>query len=369
MRKCSVLAVVIMAASVVCGAVIAQTPPQTTARVPEANNTWTGQNAVSPPVALTDGATIAVNAAGPGNYTLTLAGAGHALACPTGLTTGVQYLSIDVTQGSGGPYGLSAAGTGCYLLPSGTIPLTQTAAAMDTLTFKCVASVCRLGGIAANLQTPKTFTYLGGKIGSGALPASASTVSMTFGFTAAIGSNVLCAVVQGSGGGTAAPTSVVSGSVSLTNIASQTGASPIMRIYAAYGITSAVTTVTATWAAAVSFPQVGCDAFTGGTVSDGSNVAALTNPGTGADAVASGSLSPTAPPDFAWGVAVQNSGSATITVGTATPWILGSRDATAGNWSMVTEYQTLSGTTAVAATFGSSAGAADAYSAGLALTR
>lgn len=58
------------------------------------------------PVALTDGSSIAVNAAAGNDFRLTLGASGHKLANPTGLADG-QRILVWVTQGTGGGFTLT----------------------------------------------------------------------------------------------------------------------------------------------------------------------------------------------------------------------------------------------------------------------
>ncbi len=97
------------------------------------NNTWTKGQAVTP-FALTDGATVPVDATQSNAYTLTLTG-NHTLANPSGLIAG-QFLTFVITQDATGSRTLNY-GT-AYKWPSATPPTLSTAAAAVDV-FTCLA--------------------------------------------------------------------------------------------------------------------------------------------------------------------------------------------------------------------------------------
>jgi|SRR5215472_8040732 len=323
---------------------------------------WPNQNFTSPPSALTDGASIPVNASGPGNYTLTLLGgttaSPHTLACPTGLGSGVQYLSIDITQGAGGPYPLAAAGGGCYLVPSGSaIGLTQTVGATDTATFKCIGSTCRLGGLALNLLAPAApKTFIRGVLGP--YTTSGTTTTATFASAVPVGSTIFCGLVNS---GTVAPSGVASGAVTFTNVDSNTSLSSWgLRTYQAVVTSASVTTVTATWAASNTNMQMLCDAYAGGTSADGHAIAGQVTPGTSTDAVSAGSITPTSSGDLAWGVSFNSVGTSAQTQGTG--FTLREQEATTTAWGGTSEDKTVVGVAATPVTFTNSNVSANVYS-------
>jgi len=101
-----------------------------------ANNTWNAGQAVTP-VALTDGSTIAVNAALSNGFTVTLTGNSHQLSTPTGLITG-QTINVAVKNGTtAGFSGFNT--TSSYSFPGGTQP-TWSASAGLTDVISCWAT-------------------------------------------------------------------------------------------------------------------------------------------------------------------------------------------------------------------------------------
>src|SRR5215472_2506071 len=346
----NVLAVVLgilIAESTIVPLAKAQAPPPSTTRgaaVTTAINNFTSQNTTGPSVALTDGATIPVNAQGVGAYTLTVSTAqnGHSLACPTNLITGTrQWLFFKVTEGTGAP-GFTGA-TSCYQWANGTVGFTGTVGAVDTVacSFEGGVGLC---SVVPNFLPAKT--VVAGGVGA---VSSTTTASVTV-TSIPIGSTVLCAVI---GNAATAPTSVVGGSVTfpaaITSLSSFAGTGSI-RIYAASNITSAITSVTATWASAPSFAQIGCDSIPSGGVVDGSGAGQLqTNPGTSASALSSGNMTPSFSGDVVWGVSTIASGALSITAGTGFTRL--SQDAAATAWGMTTEWRVSPGTASIPATF------------------
>lgn len=95
------------------------------------NNTWTKGQAVSP-FALTDAATIAVDASQSNSFTVTLGG-NRTLGNPTNLIAG-ETLTFQVTQGTGGQ---TLAYSSDFKWPGGTAPTLSTgAAAVDVISCK-----------------------------------------------------------------------------------------------------------------------------------------------------------------------------------------------------------------------------------------
>jgi len=118
------------------------------ASVPVAGGAMTGHLAPAV-VALTDAATIAVNAASGNVFTVTLGGS-RTMGVPSNPVDG-QNVTFRITQpSSGGPYTVTwASGTGGYSFGSGTAPaLSSTASDVDLVAFHYIAALqlwCYLG--------------------------------------------------------------------------------------------------------------------------------------------------------------------------------------------------------------------------------
>lgn len=106
--------------------------------------TWTNHQGVSP-VALSDGSSIAVNGTDANAYTLTVAGNGHTLSCPTTVSYGSYAFRF---TNSGGVTGFAV--NSCYHFASGTAPSWSVTNgkidvmfchAFDNSTLDCSASI------------------------------------------------------------------------------------------------------------------------------------------------------------------------------------------------------------------------------------
>jgi len=194
--------------------------------------------------------------------------------------------------------------------------------------------------------------HVQGGISADGTGTATTTVALTL---SGIGvGNSVCGAVSYDSSGGATITSVKDNkgnTYTLGDTVNDAGNNQALTSFYLIGATNGPSTITATISVAVTFRRILADEFSGITVNDGHTGQFQAAPGTGTNAISSGSITPTASGDLIYGATVNTNGATGANFTAGTGYTLQQSGATTDLLNMASESQVQSVAAAISATF------------------